>query len=97
MCLSFPKPPSEGPRAHRRPLGEILDCERLAKVALYPDQGPGEQILVVRGRERLFDELRLPPVTMRRDDHAAGDGVHDVSTKVLPHDVQAQVDRGRRI
>jgi hypothetical protein len=50
--------------------------------------------LFVGGDEGCFDVLRLVAVTLRGDDHAAGDGGGDVGAVVLADDVKGEVDGG---
>ena len=75
------------------PSGELVDGELLLEVLGHPLEQRLDRV-VVAGRHRQVDELRLATVAVRRHDHAPGDRVRHRAALVLAHDVQAEVDAG---
>ncbi len=45
-------------------------------------------------RHRLRNKLRLPALSVRRDDHPAGNLIGDDAAKALADDIQTAVERG---
>ncbi|GGZ75893.1 hypothetical protein GCM10010344_48450 [Streptomyces bluensis] len=90
----LPEAAGEGPYRHGLPRGHVPQLDRLVQTAQRPGAGGG------RGRRlrvghRPFDVLRLPAVTVRRNDRAPGHLVGHRRAVVAAHHVQAQVDAGR--
>src|SRR6516164_1347333 len=87
--------PGEGPLGHVRPGGQLAYGQRLVQVRAQPfEQVP--QRAVAGGGDRLVDVLRLAAVAVRRHHHAPGDAVGDPRALLLPDQVEARVDAGRR-
>src|SRR5205823_4661507 len=89
------EPAGEGPFGHVRARGQLAYGQRLVQVRAQPleqlPQGP-----VTGGGDRLVDVLRLAAVAMRRHHHAPGDAVGYPRALLLPDQVEAGVDAGRR-
>ena len=67
---------------------------RLLQVPDGPGQDLRQPVVAARGH-RALDELALPTLALRRDDHPPGDGVGDAAAELAAHQVQARVDAGR--
>ena len=86
----------ERPRRHQRLRGrQGLDAQVLVQVAGHPLQQRLQRV-GRRHRDRRLDELCLAAVTVRRDDHPAGDRRGHAAPNSLPDDVQAGVEARRR-
>ena len=91
-----PEPPCEGPGAHGRPAGHVVDAQRFVEVLLGPLESLGKQVLGRHLAYRLVYELGLAAVAVGWNDHPTGQHIGDLRAEVHPHDVQAQVDTGSR-
>ncbi|HUZ39252.1 MAG TPA: hypothetical protein VMV17_23260, partial [Streptosporangiaceae bacterium] len=90
------EPPAE--LAHRQVgvPGEVPDAGRLAEPGKRVGDRAADGVIGGGGRHRPLDELGLPAVPVRRDDHAPRDPVGDAGAVIGADEVEAGVDPGCR-
>ena len=77
-------------------LRQRIDAQRRVEMLERPMEDEADVLVGATRRHRLIDVLRLPAITMRWYNQPAGDVVGRLGAVVHPHDVEAEVDAGRR-
>lgn len=85
----------QGAFAHGRRARYPLNRPRLRQIAAKPVQQRSERTVRLR-EDRTLDELRLPTATMRGDNQPSRHAVRCIGTEIEAHQMEQQVDPGRR-